>query len=98
MQLVHFNRDRVSNQIISRTKAFGSTHTLIYRGVKYELPKESSIQLICTTLESVQLLGKTLTYRGMQYAIAPAITQTTSVAQKAQRLTYRGATYVIHAA
>lgn len=98
MQLINFNGDRVSNQTISHTEFFSLTHTLIYRGVKYELPRKLSIQPIRTTLEVSQFLGKTLTYRGMQYAIAPAITQTTSVAQKAQRLTYRGATYMIHAA
>lgn len=98
MQLVNFNRDRVSHSIISHSESFGSTHTLIYRGVKYELPKKSAMQSARTTLETAQLTGKTLIYRGMPYAIAPATTQTISAAQNAQRLIYRGATYVIHAA
>lgn len=96
MQLVNFNHDLAASQTTYPSSKL--THTLIYRGVSYELSKHCSIQHSHTLIEIAKLIGKPLIYRGMHYAIAATTAPTNSIVQKPQSLIYRGATYVINAA
>jgi hypothetical protein len=74
-----------------------STITLIYRGVRYEIPKNRIHRPDRTAEHMAALMGKELVYHGIRYKLAPACPLPT-LTKIGLRLTYRGVTYDISSA
>lgn len=93
MNLVSWISQLTSDSISSSSRKSDNTHTLIYRGCVYEVPKQQCHNPNFVQKQITYLLGKKLIYRGTTYQILPAEKPAMAAPKKVHRLIYRGFTY-----
>ena len=71
-----------------------ATHSLIYRGATYQIPRRQVNRVIQAQEQLAQRVGKQLIYRGVTYEIVPTSMPEAIAPQTMHRLIYRGATYL----
>jgi hypothetical protein len=70
------------------------THTLVYRGVTYQIPQQRVSRAAQEQARLAQLIGKRLIYRGATCGIVRTSIPEAIAPKPMHRLIYRGTTYL----